>query len=71
MPMSRPAKGCSQWAIVEVLGWLVDRGAARAATTMGATTYQLTDRFRLLVADIGGGEALAALRDARRETENL
>ncbi|MEU8658044.1 hypothetical protein [Actinoplanes philippinensis] len=66
-----PAKGCSQWAIVEVLGWLVDRGAARAATTMGATTYQLTDRFRLLVADIGGGEALAALRDARRETENL
>ncbi|MDG9674845.1 hypothetical protein [Micromonospora sp. DH14] len=62
-----PAKGCTQWAIVEVLGWLVDRGAARPAPTMGATTYQLTDRFRLLVADIGGGEALEALRHARRD----
>jgi hypothetical protein len=64
-----PAKGCTQWAIGEVLGWLVDRGAARPAPTMGATTYQLTDRFRLLVADIGGGEALEALRTARRESE--
>lgn len=67
---SGPAKGCTQWAIGEVLGWLVDRGAARPAPTMGATTYQLTDRFRLLVADIGGGEALDALRHARRETES-
>jgi hypothetical protein len=64
-----PAKGCTQWAIGEVLGWLVDRGAARPAPTMGATTYQLTDRFRLLVADIGGGEALEALRRTRGETE--
>ena len=65
-----PAKGCTQWAITEVLGWLVERGAARPAPTMGTSTYQLTDRFRLLVADIGGAEALAALRGARRETEN-
>jgi hypothetical protein len=67
---SGPAKGCTQYAITEVIGWLIDRGAARPATGMGPSTYQLTDRFRLLVADIGGGEALEALRTARRETEN-
>jgi hypothetical protein len=66
---SGPSRKSTQGAIVEVFGWLVDRGAARPAPTMGATTYQLTDRFRLMVADIGGGEALEALRRARRETE--
>lgn len=66
---SGPSRKSTQGAIVEVFGWLVDRGAARSAPTMGATTYQLTDRFRLMVADIGGGEALEALRRTRRETE--
>ncbi len=65
-----PAKGCTQFAIVETLGWFVDRGAARPATQMGSSTYQLTDRFRLLVADVAGGEALDTLRAARREMEH-
>lgn len=69
--VSGPAKGCTQYAVTEVLGWLVDRGAARPVTQMGPTTYQLTDRFRLLVGDVAGGEALEALRTTRRETEKL
>ncbi|GGM21737.1 hypothetical protein ACFFX1_00775 [Dactylosporangium sucinum] len=59
-----PARGCTQFAVQEVLGWLVERGAARAMPQMGPSTYQLTDRFRLLVADMAGGEALSALRAA-------
>ncbi len=63
-----PARGCTQFAVLEVLGWLVERGAARQLPQMGATSYQLTDRFRLLVADVAGGEALEALRAVRRTT---
>ncbi|GAB7051501.1 hypothetical protein [Catenuloplanes indicus] len=61
-----PARGCTQFAIAEVLGWLVERGAARVMPQMGPASYQLTDRFRLLVADVAGGEALAALRAHRQ-----
>ena len=64
-----PAKGCTQFAVQEVLGWLVERGAARLMPQLGPTAYQLTDRFRLLVADVAGGEALEALRAVRRAPE--
>jgi hypothetical protein len=60
-----PAKGCTQFAVAEVLGWLVERGAARQMPQLGASTYQLTDRFRLLVADVAGGAALEAMRAVR------
>jgi hypothetical protein len=61
-----PAKGCTQFAVAEVLGWLVERGAARPMPQLGPSTFQLTDRFRLLVADVAGGEALAAMQAVRR-----
>lgn len=64
-----PARGCTQFAVLEVLGWLVERGAARPMPQMGTSTFQLTDRFRLLVADVAGGAALEALRAARRTPE--
>ncbi|WP_433213279.1 hypothetical protein ACQP00_01700 [Dactylosporangium sp. CS-047395] len=60
-----PAKGCTQFAVAEVLGWLVERGAARLMPQLGPTTFQLTDRFRLLVADVAGGEALEAMRSVK------
>ncbi|WP_433055090.1 hypothetical protein [Dactylosporangium sp. CS-033363] len=60
-----PAKGCTQFAVAEVLGWLVERGAARIVPQLGPTTFQLTDRFRLLVADVAGGEALEAMRSVK------
>ncbi|WP_426509651.1 hypothetical protein ACPPVO_02280 [Dactylosporangium sp. McL0621] len=60
-----PAKGCTQFAVAEVLGWLVERGAARPLAQLGPSTYQLTDRFRLLVADVAGGEALEAMRSVK------
>ncbi|GAA2374922.1 hypothetical protein [Dactylosporangium salmoneum] len=60
-----PAKGCTQFAVAEVLGWLVERGAARQMPQLGASTFQLTDRFRLLVADVAGGEALEAMKAVR------
>jgi len=64
-----PARGCTQFAVLEVLGWLVERGAARQMPQMGPMSYPLTDRFRLLVADVAGGEALEALRQAAAQPE--
>lgn len=61
----RRGRGCTLKAIEDALGWLVDQGAAREATSLGADVYQLTDRFRLLVADSAGGAALDSLRALR------
>jgi hypothetical protein len=63
----RRAAGCTLRAIEVVCGWLIEQGAAREAKTLGPDTYQLTDRFRLLVADSAGSEALEVLRATRRE----
>lgn len=60
-------QGCTLRSIEIVCGWLVEQGAAREAKTLGPDTFQLTDRFRLLVADSAGSEALEVLRAARRE----
>lgn len=62
----RRASGCSLKYIESVCGWLVEQGAAREARSLGPDVYQLTDRFRLLVADSAGSEALDVLRAARR-----
>jgi hypothetical protein len=61
----RRGRGCTLKAIEDTLGWLVDQGAAREATSLGPDVYHLTDRFRLLVADSAGGAALDALRELR------
>lgn len=66
-PQGRRKLGCTLRSIETVCGWLVEQGAAREAKTLGPDTYQLTDRFRLLVADSAGSEALEVLRAARRE----
>jgi hypothetical protein len=64
----RRVRGCTYRAIEEVCGWLVDRGAARETPALGADTYQLTDRFRLLVAESAASDALDVLRDVRRSS---
>ncbi|MEU7818097.1 hypothetical protein [Pseudonocardia sp. NPDC049154] len=61
----RRGRGCTLKAIEDAMGWLVDQGAAREATSLGPDVYHLTDRFRLLVADSAGGAALDALRELR------
>jgi hypothetical protein len=62
----RRATGCTLRAIEVVCGWLVEQGAAREAKAFGPDTYQLTDRFRLLVADSAGSAALEVLQQTRR-----
>lgn len=62
----RRAVGCTLRSIEIVCEWLVKQGAAREAKSLGPDTYQLTDRFRLLVADSAGSQALEVLRDRRR-----
>ena len=66
-PGGRRKQGCTLRAIEVVCAWLVEQGAAREQKSLGADTYQLTDRFRLLVADSAGSEALEVLRAARRD----
>jgi hypothetical protein len=65
-PQGRRKQGCTLRAIEIVCGWMVEQGAAREQKSLGPDTYQLTDRFRLLVADSAGSEALKVLRAARR-----
>ncbi len=65
----RRGTGCTLRAIEVVCSWLVEQGAAREAKTLGPDTYQLTDRFRLLVGDSAGSEALDVLRQTRRTAE--
>lgn len=65
----RRATGCTLRAIEVVCGWLVEQGAAREAKTLGPDTYQLTDRFRLLVADSAGSDALEMLRRTQQAGE--
>jgi hypothetical protein len=62
----RRAAGCTLRSVETVCGWLVEQGAAREAKALGPDAYQLTDRFRLLVADSAGSDTLDVLRAARR-----
>jgi hypothetical protein len=59
----RAAKGCTQWSIEQVLDWLVRQKMAReAGRAYGPDRYFLTDRFRVMVGEIAGSEALTTLR---------
>jgi hypothetical protein len=63
----RRRKGCSLRAIEEVMNWLVEQGMARdmARTLNAVDTFQLTDRFRIQVAELAGDTAFTVLRDIR------
>lgn len=64
----RAAKGCTQWSIESVLDWLTRQKMAReAGRAYGAGRYFLTDRFRVMVGELAGSEALGVLRDLGRE----
>ena len=67
----RRAAGCTLRHIEMVCGWLAEHGAARQARSLGPDSFQLTDRFRLLVGDSAGSVAFEMLRAARREQVNL
>jgi hypothetical protein len=63
----RRASGCTLRCIEMVCGWLAEQGAARQARSLGPDSFQLTDRFRLLVGDSAGSVAFEMLRAVRRE----
>jgi hypothetical protein len=63
-----PATGCTQRIVQDGFELLVDQHMAnRAGARLGEGRYLLTDRFRLMVAEIAGGEALEALRRVANE----
>jgi hypothetical protein len=66
----RRAAGCTLRHIELVCDWLVEHGAARQAKSLGPDSFQLTDRFRLLVGDSAGFVAFEVLRTVRREQVN-
>ena len=66
----RRASGCTLRHIEMVCDWLLEHGAARQARSLGPDSYQLTDRFRLLVGDSAGSVAFEVLRAVRREQVN-
>lgn len=66
----RRAAGCTLRHIDLVCDWLVEHGAAREAKSIGPDSFQLTDRFRMLVGDSAGSIAFEVLRTVRREQVN-
>lgn len=66
----RRAAGCTLRYIDLVCDWLVGHGAAREAKSIGPDSFQLTDRFRMLVGDSAGSIAFEVLRTVRREQVN-
>lgn len=66
----RRAAGCTLRHIDMVCDWLVEHGAAREAKSLGPDSFQLTDRFRMLVGDSAGSIAFEVLRTVRREQVN-
>lgn len=66
----RRAAGCTLRYIDLVCDWLVEHGAAREAKSIGPDSFQLTDRFRMLVGDSAGSIAFEVLRTVRREQVN-
>jgi hypothetical protein len=59
-------RGCTYRAIDDVLGWMETQGMARPQPALGPHAYQLTDRFRVLVADEATNAAYEALTTVRR-----
>ena len=66
----RRAAGCTLRHIDMVCDWLVEHGAAWEAKSLGPDSFQLTDRFRMLVGDSAGSIAFEVLRTVRREQVN-
>ncbi len=66
----RRAAGCTLRHIEMVCDWLVEHGAAREARSLGPDSFQLTDRFRLLVGDSAGSVAFEVLCTVRRGQVN-
>jgi hypothetical protein len=63
-----PAKGCTQRVIVDVFERLVEQRMARSGgARFGEDHYLLTDRFRLMVGEVAGGDGLEALRRVAQE----
>lgn len=64
----RAAKGCTQRVIEDVLGWLVHQKMARdAGRAYGPGRYLLTDRFRIMVGELAGSDALEVLLSLGRD----
>ena len=62
------AKGCTQWFVEQVLEWLTRQRMAReAGRAYGPGRFFLTDRFRVMVGELAGSEALEVLRNLGRE----
>lgn len=59
-------RGCTYRALADVLGWMETQGMARPQPALGPHAYQLTDRFRVLVADEATNAAYEALAAVRR-----
>ena len=62
----RYKRGCTYRALEEVLSGLERQGMARPQPALGPNTHQLTDRFRVLVADEASNTAYEALAAVRR-----
>ena len=62
-------RGCTYRALDEVLGWMESQGMARPQPALGQHTYQLTDRFRVLVADEASNAAYEALSAIARTSD--
>lgn len=63
-----PAKGCTQWFVEQVLDWLTRQKMAReAGRAYGPGRFFLTDRFRIMVGELAGSEAVEVLRNLGRE----
>jgi len=69
----RYKRGCTYGALDDVLNWLESQGMARPQPALGPNAHQLTDRFRVLVADEASNAAYEALAAVRRTqpTETL
>jgi hypothetical protein len=62
-------KGCRRWYVLKAFEILTGQGLARAETALGDDVYQLTDRFRLTIANTASTAAYRHLAAARkRET---
>lgn len=64
----RPAKGCTQRTIEDVFSWMVHQKMAReGGRAYGSGVFLLTERFRVMVGDLAGSEALEVLRSVGRD----
>lgn len=64
----RAKKGCTQRVVETVFDWLVRQRMAReGGRAYGPGRYLLTDRFRIMVAELAGAQALDVLRALARD----